>query len=69
MIVGAGGLGCPSGLYLAGAGVGRVLLVDFDVIERSNLHRQIAHHDAAVGKLKVASLASASTLNEYIFID
>jgi adenylyltransferase/sulfurtransferase len=56
LVVGAGGLGCPAALYLAGAGVGRIGVVDGDVVEASNLHRQIGHTSARVGMLKVDSL-------------
>lgn len=59
LIVGLGGLGCPAALYLAGAGIGRLVLVDRDAVARSNLHRQIAHADSAVGTLKTDSAAVA----------
>ncbi|KAL5343022.1 Molybdopterin-synthase sulfurtransferase [Aspergillus crustosus] len=55
LIVGAGGLGCPAALYLAGAGVGTLGLVDGDTVESSNLHRQVLHWSKNVGKLKVDS--------------
>lgn len=55
VIVGAGGLGAPSSYYLAAAGVGHLTLVDHDVVDRSNLQRQIVHVDADVGRKKVAS--------------
>ena len=55
LIVGAGGLGCPAATYLAGAGVGTLGLVDGDTVEVSNLHRQMAHSTARVGKHKVDS--------------
>lgn len=55
LIVGAGGLGCPAAAYLAGAGVGCIGLVDGDVVEASNLHRQIAHSTFRVGVQKVDS--------------
>ncbi|CAN8099666.1 unnamed protein product [Discula destructiva] len=58
LIVGAGGLGCPAAAYLAGAGVGTLGVVDGDVVEASNLHRQIGHSTARVGMLKVDSLAA-----------
>ena len=56
LIVGAGGLGCPAALYLAAAGVGRLILVDFDHVELTNLQRQIAHGMADIGQAKTASL-------------
>ncbi|KAI0404810.1 adenylyltransferase [Xylaria palmicola] len=56
LVVGAGGLGCPAAAYLAGAGVGTLGVVDGDVVEVSNLHRQIAHSTARVGARKVDSL-------------
>jgi molybdopterin/thiamine biosynthesis adenylyltransferase len=55
LIVGAGGLGSPVAMYLAGAGVGGIGLVDDDVVDRSNLQRQILHRDASVGEKKVDS--------------
>jgi adenylyltransferase/sulfurtransferase len=55
LIIGAGGLGSPSALYLSLAGVGTVGIVDFDVVELSNLQRQILHHTADVGRPKVQS--------------
>lgn len=59
LIVGAGGLGCPAALYLAGAGVGTIAIIDDDVVETSNLHRQIGHCDAFLGQPKAASLCAA----------
>jgi adenylyltransferase/sulfurtransferase len=55
LIIGAGGLGSPSAIYLSLAGVGTVGIVDFDVVELSNLQRQILHHTADVGRPKVQS--------------
>jgi adenylyltransferase/sulfurtransferase len=55
LCVGAGGLGSPLALYLAAAGIGRLGLVDFDVVDESNLHRQILHGTSDVGKRKVVS--------------
>lgn len=69
LIVGAGGLGCPAALYLAGAGVGHLTLVDDDVVDVSNLHRQIAYRESDVGKSKVTALAQQLTqLNSDISI-
>ncbi|WP_298231715.1 molybdopterin-synthase adenylyltransferase MoeB [uncultured Azohydromonas sp.] len=55
LLVGAGGLGSPAAYYLAAAGVGTLGIVDHDVVDRSNLQRQILHNDARVGTSKVAS--------------
>jgi len=57
LVVGAGGLGSPAAFYLAAAGIGTLRLVDDDVVERSNLQRQILHTDAEIGQAKVASAA------------
>ena len=63
-VVGAGGIGSTAILYLAGAGVGCIHVFDFDVVERSNLHRQIIHTDARVGSSKASSaVESALALN------
>jgi len=55
LCVGTGGLGAPLALYLAAAGVGTIGLVDFDVVDESNLQRQIIHSQSTVGRLKVDS--------------
>src|SRR6201992_2225154 len=55
LCVGTGGLGAPMALYLAAAGIGTIGLVDFDVVDESNLQRQIIHSQSTVGKLKVDS--------------
>jgi adenylyltransferase/sulfurtransferase len=55
LLVGAGGLGAPLGLYLAAAGVGRIGLVDFDVVDFSNLQRQVIHATKDVGRNKIDS--------------
>ena len=62
LLLGAGGLGSPSALYLAAAGVGTIGIVDFDVVDYSNLQRQILHGTSDVGKSKVIS--AKETLNE-----
>jgi len=55
LVVGTGGLGSPVALYLAAAGVGRIGLVDYDVVDFSNLQRQIIHGESRLGDLKVES--------------
>ena len=55
LVIGTGGLGSPVALYLAAAGIGRLGLVDFDVVDSSNLQRQVIHGTATIGKLKVES--------------
>lgn len=57
LIVGLGGLGCPVAMYLAAAGVGELVLADFDEVDLSNLQRQIAHGQDDIGKKKVQSAA------------
>lgn len=77
LIIGAGGLGCPVGLYLAAAGVGTIGIADADTVDLSNLQRQIAHSTADIGKPKVLSLKESMqainsdvTVNTYkTFID
>jgi molybdopterin/thiamine biosynthesis adenylyltransferase/rhodanese-related sulfurtransferase len=59
LLVGAGGLGSPAAFYLAAAGVGFLRLVDDDVVDRSNLQRQVLHTEAAIGMAKVESGAAA----------
>jgi len=55
LVIGTGGLGSPVALYLAAAGIGRIGLVDYDVVDSSNLQRQVIHGTSTVGKLKVES--------------
>src|SRR5207244_382884 len=55
LLIGAGGLGSPLALYLAAAGVGRIGIVDFDVVDESNLQRQVIHSTDAVGTPKLES--------------
>ena len=62
LIIGTGGLGAPAAMYLAAAGIGTIGLVDGDVVDLSNLQRQIIHQTKDVGKLKVES--GKDTINE-----
>src|SRR5512144_255461 len=55
LVVGLGGLGSPVALYLAAAGVGRIGLVDYDVVDSTNLQRQVIHGTAMLGERKVES--------------
>jgi len=55
LLIGMGGLGAPTALYLAAAGVGHLIIADFDTVELSNLQRQVIHHTNDIGKLKVDS--------------
>src|SRR5436305_11637639 len=57
LLIGAGGLGSPAGLYLAAAGVGTIGIIDFDTVDMSNLHRQVLHGHKDVGRPKVDSAA------------
>jgi sulfur-carrier protein adenylyltransferase/sulfurtransferase len=57
LLIGAGGLGSPAALYLAAAGIGRIGIVDDDVVDESNLQRQVLHSTAALGESKVESAA------------
>lgn len=67
LLIGAGGLGSPAALYLAGAGVGVLGLVDHDVVDRSNLQRQVLHGSSVLGKAKVASAkARLEDLNPFV---
>jgi molybdopterin/thiamine biosynthesis adenylyltransferase/rhodanese-related sulfurtransferase len=59
LLVGAGGLGSPAAFYLAAAGIGFLRLVDDDVVDRSNLQRQVLHTEAGIGMPKVESAAAA----------
>jgi len=64
IIIGAGGLGSPVALYLAAAGVGRIGIIDADVVDRTNLHRQILFSETDIGSSKVeAAAARLSALN------
>lgn len=70
LVIGTGGLGAPVALYLAAAGVGRIGLVDYDVVDSSNLQRQVIHGTSTVGRLKVESARDRlEDLNPDIQID
>ena len=70
LMVGAGGLGAPASLYLAAAGVGRIVLADGDVVDTSNLQRQVIFRDADVGARKVeAAAAHLRALNRHVQVD
>jgi adenylyltransferase/sulfurtransferase len=70
LIIGTGGLGSPVSLYLAAAGIGRLGLVDYDVVDSSNLQRQVIHGTSTVGTLKVESArAKLLDLNPDIQVD
>ncbi|MFC6081436.1 adenylyltransferase/sulfurtransferase MoeZ [Sphaerisporangium aureirubrum] len=67
LCVGAGGLGSPALMYLAAAGVGTLGIVDFDVVDESNLQRQIIHGQSDIGRLKAESAAaSVREINPYV---
>ncbi len=69
LIVGMGGLGCPAGLYLAAAGVGKIGLVDYDRVELSNLQRQVLYNSEDIGKFKVlCAKARLAQVNPHIEI-
>lgn len=70
LIIGLGGLGSPAAMYLAAAGVGRLLLNDHDAVDLSNLQRQVLHDTAAVGAPKTTSAAARlAALNPHIRLD
>jgi len=70
LLIGTGGLGAPLGLYLAAAGVGRIGLVDFDVVDFTNLQRQVIHGTSDVGRKKLDSAGDRMhEINPYVQID
>ncbi len=70
LLIGTGGLGSPTALYLAAAGIGRIGLVDYDVVDESNLQRQVIHGQSTVGQLKIDSAeARIKDINPYIQVD
>ena len=70
LMIGAGGLGAPLGMYLAAAGVGRIGIVDFDVVDFTNLQRQVIHGTSDVGRKKLDSAADTMhEINPYVQID
>lgn len=70
LVVGAGGLGCPAVQYLAAAGVGRITVVDHDVVERSNLARQVLHNERRIGMNKARSIQHAvADLNPHVQVN
>ena len=70
LLVGAGGLGSPAAMYLAAAGVGTLGLVDFDVVDESNLQRQVIHGTGYVGKPKLASAKERlEDINPYVALE
>ena len=70
LVIGLGGLGSPVALYLAAAGVGHLVLVDDDIVELTNLQRQILHRQTSVGKTKTHSAAATlQSLNDTIKVE
>ncbi len=70
MVIGAGGLGSPAALYLAAAGIGTLGIVDFDVVDHSNLQRQVIHGTSWVGKPKIKSAKNRiHEINPYCQVD
>jgi sulfur-carrier protein adenylyltransferase/sulfurtransferase len=70
LLIGTGGLGSPLALYLAAAGIGRIGLVDYDVVDETNLQRQVIHGQSSVGDLKVESAKKRMLdINPYVQVD
>ena len=64
LVAGAGGLGSPISTYLAIAGVGKLILADFDSVDLSNLNRQFLHHEKDIGRSKVESAKGKASFYE-----
>jgi adenylyltransferase/sulfurtransferase len=70
LLIGTGGLGSPTALYLAAAGIGRIGLVDYDIVDESNLQRQVIHYTSDVGRTKLDSAAGKlADINPYLVIE
>jgi adenylyltransferase/sulfurtransferase len=70
LLIGTGGLGSPTALYLTAAGIGRIGLVDYDVVDETNLQRQVIHYTSDVGKPKLDSAAAKlSDINPHLVIE
>ncbi len=70
LLIGTGGLGSPLALYLAAAGIGRIGLVDYDIVDETNLQRQVIHGQDSVGHLKVDSAETRmKQINPYLQVD
>ena len=70
LMIGTGGLGAPLGLYLAAAGIGKIGLVDFDIVDMTNLQRQVIHGTADIGRPKLDSAADRmNDINPYVEIE
>ncbi len=70
LLIGTGGLGSPLALYLAAAGIGRIGLVDYDVVDETNLQRQVIHGQSSVGVLKIDSAETRmKDINPYLQVD
>src|SRR6266481_729046 len=70
LLVGTGGLGAPLALYLTAAGIGRIGLVDFDVVDYTNLQRQVIHGTKDVGRPKIDSaIESMRDINPFVQLD
>lgn len=69
LVIGAGGLGSPAALYLAGAGIGMIGLVDADEVDESNLHRQVIHNEERLGMNKTESARLAiAAFNRHVVV-